>query len=84
MKLIPLGGDVDTVCAVYGQLAGACYGMEEVEAAGVRSGPEEEAYTGWLKDLQKQELLDSVFLPIAFPNLTTTGHTWEEWRTLET
>lgn len=28
--LLPLGSDVDTVCAVYGQIAGACFGHEAI------------------------------------------------------
>jgi ADP-ribosyl-[dinitrogen reductase] hydrolase len=32
MALLPLGDDVDTVCAVYGQIAGACYGLEDIPA----------------------------------------------------
>lgn len=48
IKLLALGSDVDTVCAVYGQLAGACYGMEAIPA-------------DWLHDMKHQDILDGVF-----------------------
>jgi ADP-ribosyl-[dinitrogen reductase] hydrolase len=32
MALLSMGSDVDTVCAVYGQIAGACYGVEAIPA----------------------------------------------------
>lgn len=54
MALLPLGSDVDTVCAVYGQLAGACFGFENIP-------------NRWLNKLQKRDILDRVFLPIAAP-----------------
>lgn len=44
LLLLPLGSDVDTVCAVYGQLAGACYGYENIPSR-------------WLKRLQRPDLL---------------------------
>ncbi|KAH8113006.1 ADP-ribosylglycohydrolase [Phellopilus nigrolimitatus] len=48
LKLLPLGSDVDTVCAIYGQLAGALYGVEAIPAR-------------WLEALQKRDVLESVF-----------------------
>lgn len=51
MKLIPLGDDVDTVCAVYGQLAGACYGYDAIPPR-------------WLDRLQRRDLLDKWFMPL--------------------
>jgi ADP-ribosyl-[dinitrogen reductase] hydrolase len=48
LKLLPLGNDVDTVCAIYGQIAGACYGLEAIPAM-------------WLDDLKPREMLDNVF-----------------------
>ncbi|KZT37630.1 ADP-ribosylglycohydrolase [Sistotremastrum suecicum HHB10207 ss-3] len=48
LLLLPLGSDVDTVCAIYGQLAGACYGYESIPKR-------------WLDGLQKREILDQVF-----------------------
>lgn len=54
MLLLPLGDDVDTVCAVYGQLAGALYGFENIPRR-------------WLDKLQQRKVLDDVFLPIAAP-----------------
>jgi ADP-ribosyl-[dinitrogen reductase] hydrolase len=47
MRLLVMGSDVDTVCAIYGQIAGACYGYEAI--------PER-----WISALQKRELLTEV------------------------
>ena len=52
MAILPLGTDVDTVGAVYGQLAGACFGMESIPLR-------------WLDKLQNRETLDDVFLALA-------------------
>ena len=52
LAILPLGSDVDTVGAVYGQLAGACFGMESIPQR-------------WLNKLQKREILDDVFLALA-------------------
>lgn len=52
MAILPLGSDVDTVGAVYGQLAGACFGLESIPQR-------------WLDKLQKREMLDDVFLSLA-------------------
>jgi ADP-ribosyl-[dinitrogen reductase] hydrolase len=49
MLLLPLGEDVDTVCAVYGQIAGACFGYENIPSR-------------WINKLQqKQKMLDPLF-----------------------
>jgi ADP-ribosyl-[dinitrogen reductase] hydrolase len=48
MLLLPLGSDVDTVGAVYGELAGACYGYDEIP-------------TRWLEKLQRQDLLSNAY-----------------------
>lgn len=48
MLLLPLGGDVDTVGAVYGQLAGACYGYDEIPSR-------------WLKKLQRPDVLNDAY-----------------------
>ncbi|KAG8732636.1 hypothetical protein FRC12_019190 [Ceratobasidium sp. 428] len=48
MLLLPLGSDVDTVSAVYGQLAGSCYGYDEIPRR-------------WLKKLQQQDLLSESY-----------------------
>ncbi|EJD00432.1 ADP-ribosylglycohydrolase [Fomitiporia mediterranea MF3/22] len=48
LLLLPLGSDVDTVCAIYGQLAGALYGIEAI--------PER-----WLNALQRKDVLERVF-----------------------
>ncbi|KAG8920134.1 hypothetical protein FRC02_001143 [Tulasnella sp. 418] len=49
MLLLPLGEDVDTVCAVYGELAGALFGLEGIP-------------NRWLNALQrKAEILDPSF-----------------------
>ncbi|KAG9043263.1 hypothetical protein FS837_009829 [Tulasnella sp. UAMH 9824] len=48
LKLLPLGEDVDTVGAVYGSMAGACYGLETIPQR-------------WLNDLNKKEVLDEVY-----------------------
>ncbi|KAF8609101.1 ADP-ribosylglycohydrolase [Ceratobasidium sp. AG-I] len=48
MLLLPLGSDVDTVGAVYGQLAGACYGYEEIPSR-------------WLKKLQRPDVLNNAY-----------------------
>ena len=48
LKLLPLGNDVDTVCAIYGQFAGALYG---VDAIPIR----------WKSKLQKREVLEEEF-----------------------
>jgi ADP-ribosyl-[dinitrogen reductase] hydrolase len=45
LALLPLGDDVDTVCAVYGQIAGACYGLEGIPAR-------------WKEGLARRELID--------------------------
>jgi len=52
MAILPLGSDVDTVGAVYGQLAGACFGIESIPRR-------------WIDKLQKREILDDVFLALA-------------------
>ena len=46
-----MGNDVDTVCAIYGQLAGACYGIEAIPKH-------------WLEGLQRRDMLDEVFSPL--------------------
>ena len=51
MTILPLGSDVDTVGAVYGQLAGACFGIESIPQR-------------WIDKLQKREMLDDVFLAL--------------------
>ena len=43
-----LGDDVDTVCCIYGQIAGAYYGLEEIPKR-------------WLLSMKKKYLLDNVF-----------------------
>lgn len=48
LLLLPLGSDVDTVCAIYGQIAGALYGYENIP-------------NRWLTLLQKTDILLSVF-----------------------
>lgn len=48
MLLLPLGDDVDTVCAVYGQLAGAAYGFEEIPSR-------------WIESLQRPDLLEDAY-----------------------
>ncbi|KAG8923075.1 hypothetical protein FRC01_013257 [Tulasnella sp. 417] len=48
LKLLPLGEDVDTVGAVYGAIAGACYGLEAIPPR-------------WMNDLHKKEVLDQVY-----------------------
>lgn len=48
LLLLPLGSDVDTVCAIYGQIAGALYGFDNIP-------------TRWLDSLQRQDILKSVF-----------------------
>ncbi|KAJ1311063.1 hypothetical protein OPQ81_009567 [Rhizoctonia solani] len=48
MLLLPLGDDVDTVGAVYGELAGACYGYDEIP-------------TRWLDGLQKRDMLEETY-----------------------
>jgi len=48
LKLLMMGSDVDTVCAIYGQLAGACYGMDAIPSR-------------WLKDVRPRDMLDNVF-----------------------
>ncbi|KAG8682953.1 hypothetical protein FRC08_014611 [Ceratobasidium sp. 394] len=48
MLLLPLGSDVDTVGAVYGQLAGSCYGYDEIPAR-------------WLEKLQRQDVLSEAY-----------------------
>jgi ADP-ribosyl-[dinitrogen reductase] hydrolase len=49
LLLLPLGEDVDTVCAIYGQFAGALYGMEGIPAR-------------WLDALQRRNVLDEIFV----------------------
>ncbi|KAG8946818.1 hypothetical protein FRC00_009399 [Tulasnella sp. 408] len=48
LKLLPLGEDVDTVGAVYGAIAGACYGLDAIPQR-------------WMNDLHKKEVLDQVY-----------------------
>ncbi|CAE6446158.1 unnamed protein product [Rhizoctonia solani] len=48
LLLLPLGSDVDTVGAVYGEIAGACYGYDEIP-------------TRWLGALQKQDILEDAY-----------------------
>lgn len=48
LLLLPLGDDVDTVGAVYGQLAGACYGYDDIPSR-------------WLNQLQKPEVLRDAY-----------------------
>ena len=45
LLLLPLGLDVDTVCAIYGQLAGALYGFESIPGK-------------WLEALQRKDILE--------------------------
>jgi len=52
MLLAGMGGDVDTVCCVYGQIAGACYGYDAIPRR-------------WLNSLQKPELLADITVRIA-------------------
>ena len=49
--LLPLGEDVDTVCAIYGQFAGALYGVEAIPSQ-------------WIDALQRRDLLDEIFEPL--------------------
>lgn len=51
LLLLPLGEDVDTVCAIYGQFAGALYGFNAI--------PER-----WIGSLQKRDLLDGIFVTL--------------------
>ena len=60
LKLLPLGSDVDTVCAIYGQLAGALYGMEAI--------PDR-----WLNALQRKDVLEKVFDTLVNNTLNTTN-----------
>ena len=48
LLILPLGSDVDTVCAIYGQIAGALYGYESIPKR-------------WLDSLQRVDLLQSIF-----------------------
>jgi ADP-ribosyl-[dinitrogen reductase] hydrolase len=48
MLLLPLGSDVDTVGAVYGEIAGACYGYDEIP-------------TRWLNALQRRDMLHDAY-----------------------
>ncbi|KAG9125628.1 hypothetical protein FRC07_006842, partial [Ceratobasidium sp. 392] len=48
MLLLPLGNDVDTVCAVYGQLGGSLYGYDEIPRR-------------WLEKLQRQDVLNESY-----------------------
>ncbi|OCB92068.1 ADP-ribosylglycohydrolase [Sanghuangporus baumii] len=48
LLLLPLGFDVDTVCAIHGQLAGALYGIESI--------PDK-----WLHALQRKDILEKTF-----------------------
>lgn len=48
MLLLPPVSDVDTACAVDGQLAGACFGLENIPDC-------------WQRALQSQELLEKLF-----------------------
>lgn len=47
LKVVNLGQDADTTAAIYGQLAGAYYGIEEI--------PQE-----WLKKLAKREMIEKM------------------------
>ena len=48
LLLLPLGFDVDTVCAIFGQLAGALYGVESISEK-------------WINTLQhKEDILEKV------------------------
>ena len=60
LMLLPLGSDVDTVCAIYGQLAGALYGIEAI--------PER-----WLNALQRKDVLEKVFDTLVNNTLNTTN-----------
>ncbi len=48
LMLIPMGGDVDTICCVYGQLAGALYGYSSIP-------------NRWIDDLKNRSLIDTIF-----------------------
>ncbi|KAH7339404.1 ADP-ribosylation/Crystallin J1 [Rhizoctonia solani] len=48
LLLLPLGNNVDTVGAVYGEIAGACYGYDEIP-------------TRWLDALQKRDMLEDAY-----------------------
>lgn len=48
LKPLPLGADVDTVGAVYGAIAGACYGLEAIPQR-------------WMNNLHRKEVLDQVY-----------------------
>jgi ADP-ribosylglycohydrolase len=52
LKVVNLGYDADTVGAVYGGLAGAFYGFEEI--------PER-----WIRELQKAEIVDEIATGLA-------------------
>ncbi|KAG8748520.1 hypothetical protein FRC10_003653 [Ceratobasidium sp. 414] len=60
MLLLPLGSDVDTVGAVYGQLAGSCYGYEEIPAR-------------WLEKLQRQDMLSEAYKGIVALGMQASG-----------
>ncbi|KEP53687.1 ADP-ribosylglycohydrolase [Rhizoctonia solani 123E] len=51
LLLLPLGDDVDTIGAVYGELAGACYGYDEIPGR-------------WLDALQRQDMLQDAYAGI--------------------
>ncbi|KAG8875088.1 hypothetical protein FRB97_005398 [Tulasnella sp. 331] len=58
LLLLPMGGDVDTVCAVYGQIAGACFGYEAIPKR-------------WIDALQRrEEVLDPIFEGLVDVSLT--------------
>ncbi|CAE6399214.1 unnamed protein product [Rhizoctonia solani] len=51
LLLLPLGDDVDTIGAVYGELAGACYGYDEIPGR-------------WLDALQRRDMLQDAYAGI--------------------
>lgn len=60
LQLLAMGNDVDTVCAIYGQLAGACYGIEAIP-------------NHWLEGLQRRDMLDGVFGPLISKAVETSN-----------
>ncbi|KAG9013604.1 hypothetical protein FRB94_001709 [Tulasnella sp. JGI-2019a] len=61
LMLLPLGEDVDTVCAVYGQIAGACFGYEAIPKR-------------WLDALQRRDtVLDPIFEGLVDVSLSKSG-----------
>ena len=60
LKLLPLGNDVDTVCAIYGQIAGALYGIDAIPVR-------------WRSKLQKRDILEKEFDTLV-RNAINRGH----------